>query len=219
MRTPMSWIEVVGYVASAFVAVTFCMRTIIPLRMFAILSNIAFVVYGFYAKVYPVLILHLFLLPLNVLRLYQMQRLVHRVRESSKGDCSMACLVPYMRKKHFSRGEVIFTKGAPGDAMYYIHSGSVRLVELDKTAGPGEAIGEMGVFSPYKERTATARCEEDSEIYTIDEGKIMQLFFQNPSFGYYLIQLSVKRFIQNYIRPSSPDGGEKASEPAARRGS
>jgi CRP/FNR family cyclic AMP-dependent transcriptional regulator len=211
----MTWIEIVGYVASVLVAITFCMRTIIPLRVFAIFSNVAFIAYGFYGKIYPVLILHVFLLPLNALRLYQMQRLVRRVRESSRGDCSMACLVPYMTKKRFGRGEVIFEQGAPGDAMYYIQSGTVRLVEIDKTAGPGEVIGEMGIFSPYKERTATARCEEDAEIYTIDEGKITQLFFQNPSFGYYLIQLSVKRFIQNYVRASSASGGEKVSEPAA----
>jgi CRP/FNR family cyclic AMP-dependent transcriptional regulator len=214
----MTWIEIAGYVASVFVAITFYMKTIIPLRMFAIFSNVAFIAYGFFGKIYPVLILHIFLLPLNAIRLYQMYRLVRRVRESSKGDCSMACLVPYMTKKRFGRGEVIFEKGAPGDAMYYIQSGRVQLVEIDKTAGPGEVIGEMGIFSPYKERTATARCEEDSEIYTIDEGKITQLFFQNPSFGYYLIQLSVKRFIENYIHPSSSGGSETAPDPVAKQG-
>ena len=76
----------------------------------------------------------------------------------------------------------------------------------------------MGIFTPYKERTATARCEEDSEIYSIDEARIMQLFFQNPTFGYYLIQLSVKRFIANYIRPSIPLGA-KTSGTAAGEGS
>jgi len=43
----------------------------------------------------------------------------------------------------------------------------------------------------------------------IDEHKITQLFFQNPSFGYYLIQLVIKRFILNYIRAQGLDKNNK----------
>ncbi|KPJ85430.1 MAG: hypothetical protein AMS17_14390 [Spirochaetes bacterium DG_61] len=205
----MTWIEIVGYIASAFVATSFYMKTIIPIRLFAICSNIAFIIYGFSGKLYPVLILHIFLFPLNILRLYQMYKLIKKVRESSKGDCSMACLIPYMNKKKFSKGEVLFKKGSTADNMFYIQSGSVRLSEINKIARSGEIIGEMGIFSPFKERTATALCEEDSEIYMIDEHKITQLFFQNPSFGYYLIQLVIKRFILNYIRAQGLDKNNK----------
>jgi CRP/FNR family cyclic AMP-dependent transcriptional regulator len=54
----MNWIEAAGYLASALVLTTFCMKTMIPLHYAAICSNAAFIVYGFYDHLYPVLILH-----------------------------------------------------------------------------------------------------------------------------------------------------------------
>ena len=53
-----NWVQAAGYAASALVLVTFCMRTMIPLRIAAVCSNLAFIVYGFYAQLYPVLFLH-----------------------------------------------------------------------------------------------------------------------------------------------------------------
>jgi len=65
----MSAVEVVGYLASALVLVTFCMRDMVPLRCLAIASNLAFIAYGALADLGPVLVLHLLLLPVNVGRL------------------------------------------------------------------------------------------------------------------------------------------------------
>ena len=65
----MSPIEGVGYVASALVLATFCMHGMVPLRCMAIASNVAFIAYGVLADLGPVLVLHLLLLPVNVLRL------------------------------------------------------------------------------------------------------------------------------------------------------
>jgi hypothetical protein len=65
----MSAVEVVGYLASALVLATFCMRDMVPLRCVAIASNLAFIAYGALADLGPVLVLHLLLLPVNVGRL------------------------------------------------------------------------------------------------------------------------------------------------------
>jgi hypothetical protein len=46
-------------------------------------SNFAFIVNGFLGGLYPVLILHAILLPLNGLRLHQMHQLTKRVREAA----------------------------------------------------------------------------------------------------------------------------------------
>jgi hypothetical protein len=67
----MSWIDLVGYVASASVLATFCMSTMVPLRTVAICSNILFAIFGALAHVYPVLVLHLVLFPVNGVRLMQ----------------------------------------------------------------------------------------------------------------------------------------------------
>ncbi len=67
----MSWIDLVGYIASASVLATFCMSTMVPLRTVAILSNVLFAIFGALAHVYPVLELHLILFPVNGVRLMQ----------------------------------------------------------------------------------------------------------------------------------------------------
>jgi hypothetical protein len=59
----MLWIDLVGYAASSVVLATFCMKTMRPLRILALASNVLFVVYGFFGGIYPVLILHVVLFP------------------------------------------------------------------------------------------------------------------------------------------------------------
>ena len=71
---PLSWgRDVSGYVASAFVLATFCMGSMRWLRVTAIASNFAFIYYAATAGLPPVLVLHTILLPVNVLRLLQIQ--------------------------------------------------------------------------------------------------------------------------------------------------
>ena len=61
--------DVVGYAASLAVLATFLMRSMVPLRLIAILSNLLFVSYGYLAHIHPVLVLHAVLLPINIARL------------------------------------------------------------------------------------------------------------------------------------------------------
>ncbi len=71
----MRWIDLLGYAASLAVLATFCMTRIVPLRLTAIGSNVLFVLFGALAHIYPVLLLHALLLPVNVLRLLEVWRL------------------------------------------------------------------------------------------------------------------------------------------------
>jgi hypothetical protein len=63
-------VNLLGYVASCAVLATFLMRTMTPLRLVAILSNVLFLAYGYVEHIYPVLFLHLALLPINSWRLF-----------------------------------------------------------------------------------------------------------------------------------------------------
>jgi hypothetical protein len=81
----MTWLEGIGYVASLLVFSTFYMKTMIPLRCVAIARNFAFIAYGFFGKLYPVLILHLLFLPLNVMRLLQIRQLIVDIKNASRG--------------------------------------------------------------------------------------------------------------------------------------
>ncbi len=63
-----------GYVASLLVFAAFYMTSMVPLRLVAIASNLAFIVYALQGGLMPVLLLHGALLPLNVLRLLERRR-------------------------------------------------------------------------------------------------------------------------------------------------
>jgi CRP/FNR family transcriptional regulator, cyclic AMP receptor protein len=69
----MNVVELIGYLASALVLATFCMRGMVALRIVAIASNTAFIAYGVLAEIGPILLLHLVLLPTNFWRLWQLQ--------------------------------------------------------------------------------------------------------------------------------------------------
>ena len=194
------WIEGVGYLASFLVFCAFYMKTMIPLRWVAIASNVAFLTYGIAGRVYPVLVLHVVLLPLNCLRLQQMRTLIRRVREASRGGMSMEWLIPLMTHHKLEPGHVLFRAGDPASSMYLILEGSVRLVELDVTLGPGTLLGEIGVFAPDNRRTGTAVCETAVEIGAITDAKVLQLYYQNPTFGLYMFRLVLQRLLENERR-------------------
>jgi hypothetical protein len=63
-------LNLLGYAASATVLATFCMRTMLPLRIVAICSNVLFTTFGALAHIYPILVLHIILCPINVVRLF-----------------------------------------------------------------------------------------------------------------------------------------------------
>ena len=141
----MSWVDGLGYVAALFVFATYSMKTMIPLRILGIGSNIFFIAYGYFGSLYPNLILHMVLLPLNGLRLYQMVRLVQQVKDASRGNLSMDWLKSFMTKRSCRAGEVIFQKGDLSSAMFY-------------TVTCGYRLNEIGVDVASPCRMATSTC-------------------------------------------------------------
>jgi hypothetical protein len=211
----MSWVEVAGYIASVLVFCTFYMKTMIPLRVVGILSNVAFMIYAVGGRLHPVLILHAILLPLNCLRLIQMQTLIKKVRDAAKGDCSMEWLIPYMQSRTLKKG-VLFRKGDAADEMYMLLKGSIRLKDVGVTIHPGAVIGEIGIFAPSRQRMDTAICDSDVEVGTISNDRVRQLYHQNPKFGFYLINLITDRLLQNFSKVKSA-AGKRAYRPSVVR--
>ena len=101
--------ELFGYIASALVFATFYMRTMLPLRIVAVASNIAFITYAAIDGLTPILILHSALLPLNLLRLMQIRELGEQVERASSHEFSAAAILPFMRKRPVRANEVLFS--------------------------------------------------------------------------------------------------------------
>jgi CRP-like cAMP-binding protein len=161
---------------------------------------VAFIAYGLLSKIYPSLFLHLVLLPLNSVRLYQMLQLVEKVKVASRGDLNMDWLKPFMTKRAVKAGEVLFRKGELSNAMYYTVRGRFRLPEIANDVLPGEVIGEMGLIAPDNKRTLSFECVEDGELLAISYSQVKQLYFQNPRFGFYFLQLISQRLFQDIKR-------------------
>ena len=63
--------DALGWVAAALVLATFCAKRMSLLRAIAIASNLAFIAYGVAAGLWPIMILHAIMLPLNIRRLHE----------------------------------------------------------------------------------------------------------------------------------------------------
>jgi hypothetical protein len=182
------------YVASLY------LKTMVPLRIVAIVSNCFFMAYGVLAKQLPTIVLYAVLLPINFVRLIQMQQLIKRAKAASQGDLSMEWIKPFMKKRNCRNGTVLFRKGDVAHEMFYIVSGRYRVVELGVELPPGTLMGELGFVAPDNRRTGTVECLEDGEVLRLDYDTLRELYFQNPEFGFYFLRLTSERMLQNIAR-------------------
>ena len=196
----MHWIDALGYFGALLTIGTYSMKTMIPLRIIGICANVVFLAWGLSGNIYPSIFLHLVLLPLNATRLYQMLQLTEKVRLASQGDLNMDWLKPFMSRRSVKKGEVLFKKGELATAMFYIVTGGYRLVEIDTPVPPGQVVGEIGLIAPDNKRTLTFECIEDGELLTISYSQVKQLYYQNPKFGFFFLQLISQRLFQDIRR-------------------
>ena len=90
-----------------------------------------------------------------------------------------AALLELTERETFKRGQVIFTEGDPGDKLYVIAAGKLKLSRsshdgrenLLAVLGPGEIIGEISFFDPGP-RTASAITVSDTEVLALAHGHL-----------------------------------------------
>jgi CRP-like cAMP-binding protein len=193
----MDCLESLGFLAACLMFSTFYMKNMIPLRIVGMVSNVTFIVYTFNAEIWPFFVLHIVLLPMNFFRLIEMLKLIKKVRSASDEEMSFEFMIPHMYKERFNKNDFVFRRGDKAEKIYILKSGVLSVDELDILIRPGEIFGEMGVFASEPLRSATLRCETEVELLSMTDKQIKQLYYQNPEFGFYLIQLLLKRFSQN----------------------
>ena len=205
-----------GALAAVLVIISSFVKTMIPLRCLAVGGNLFFLIYGALQPSIVVMLLHGTLLPFNIYRAAEMVRLTRRVRAAAAtGDLSGVWLKPYMRKKHLKAGEVLFRKGDAADHLYFLAEGRIEWVEIGQTTEPGNLFGEIAFFAPDKQRTLTARCTMDSTVLRIDEATFQQLYFQNPAFGFEIVNLVAGRLLADRGRLERQLAAIRASESPA----
>lgn len=183
-----------------FFVATLLMRTIVPLRIAALISDVFFIAYGVMANSLNTFILYCLLLPINSVRLYQMIKLIRKARVSAQGDLSMDWLKPFMIRRTYRKGEVLFRKGQPANEMFFTVSVKLLVTELGIEIPPGRLVGELGFLSPDNRRTQTVECVQEGEVLTMTYDRLLEIYFQNPEFGYYFLRLTSERLLQNIAR-------------------
>lgn len=209
-----SWRMLPGYLGALLIVASFLVRTMIPLRALSAGSNGCIVLYAYFDAEYPTLALNAALLPLNILRLVQMMKLVRRVRSAAGGDHTMDWLKPYMVRRQCGRGHFLFRKGDVADTMYYIASGSFLIPELGIPKVAGEFVGELGLLAPDGRRTQSLECVEKATVLAIRYDQVHELFFQNPDFGFYFMQLAAARLF-NMVKLLEQELGKRKTEELA----
>ena len=190
-----------GYAAVISSIITCAMKTMIPLRIVSMTCNTLFIIYGFFGGIYPTLVLNLVLLPLNTLRLHQMRKLIQDVEAAaSMGETSIDWLKPFMSRRSFRRGDIVFRKGDTADAMFYSVTGRYRLKEMGMEIPIGQVFGDLGFLAPDNRRTQTIECTEDGEVLTATYQQVKELYFQNPQFGFFFMRLTSERLFDNIKR-------------------
>jgi hypothetical protein len=179
---------------------TLMVRTIVPLRVLAIISMLFFIGYGALAGAVATFLLYLLSLPINIFRLHQMLNLVKKARVSAQGDLSMDWLKPFMTARKYKSGDVLFRKGDAAKEMFYTVTGKFLVKEIGIEIPPGRIMGELGFLSKNSRRTQTVECIESGDVLTMSYDKLLEIYFQNPEFGYYFLRLSSDRLMQNISR-------------------
>lgn len=127
-------------------------------------------------------------------------------------DDMIAQIAQDVKELELTGGDVLFTEGEEGDALYFIQTGEVEIYQADqgKTLAlldSGDYFGEMALLEE-KPRSASARAHTDASLLSLERGVFLTLLENNPKLG-----LKITSTISNRLRTSM--AGEPAAAPSA----
>jgi Cyclic nucleotide-binding domain len=187
-------------IGAAFYAVTFLTPTMVRLRVFGILSAVFFMAYGLLGGAISTFLMYFLLLPINSVRLYQIIKLVKKARVAAQGDLSVDWLKPFMDTRSYKKGDVLFHKGDVADELLLTVTGKFLVSEIGVELPPGRLVGEIGFVTYNNKRTQSVECIESGTVMTIGYDRLLEIYFEQPDFGYYFLRLTTDRLLQNIAR-------------------
>jgi CRP-like cAMP-binding protein len=97
--------------------------------------------------------------------------------------------------RSFAAGELIFTEGDPGDAMYLVTKGTVVLSKGDEVVTNVTAPAEFGELALIDDspRSLTARAQTDIELVMIPARLFWVLVQETPYFAHMIMSQMAQR--------------------------
>jgi hypothetical protein len=202
-------------VGAVFFVATLLTQTMVPLRVANMIGCAFFAAFGALTGTVTTFLLYLLLVPINAFRLRQMLVLVKKARSATQGDTSMEWLKPFMTERKYRKGDILMKKGDAANEMLLTVTGKFLVTEIGVELPPGRLMGELGFLTPDNRRTATIECIEDGHVLTIAYEKLLEIYFQNPQFGYYFLVLTSQRLLENIARLEGIVAQNKLAQQAA----
>jgi hypothetical protein len=198
-----------------FFVATLLTQTMVPLRVANMIGCAFFAVFGALTGAITTFLLYLLMIPINAYRLRQMLVLIKKARSATQGDTSLEWLKPFMTERKYRKGDILFKKDDAAHEMLLTVTGKFLVKEISVELPPGNLMGEFGFLTPGNRRTATIECIEDGHVLTIAYEKLLEIYFQNPQFGYYFLVLTSQRLLENIARLEAVVAQNKALQQQA----
>ena len=202
-------------IGAIFFVATLLTQTMVPLRVANMIGCAFFAGFGALAGNVTTFLLYLLMVPINAYRLRQMLVLVKKARGATQGDTSMEWLKPFMTERKYRKSDILMKKGDAANEMLLTVTGKFLVKEIGVELPPGRLMGELGFLTPDNRRTATIECIEDGHVLTINYEKLLEIYFQNPQFGYYFLVLTSQRLLENIARLEGIVAQHKLAQQAA----
>jgi CRP-like cAMP-binding protein len=102
--------------------------------------------------------------------------------------------------RHLGAGEALFKKGDPGDALFAVRRGQIRIETGASDGsrltlnfmGPGDLFGEVAVLDGQS-RTADATAGEPTELFVLGRADVLEHLEREPRVAIKIIQLLCQR--------------------------
>jgi len=113
---------------------------------------------------------------------------------------AVAAVINQMQRVHFSRQQTVYTEGQPGDQLYIIASGKIKLGRrstdgrhhLLAIMGPAEMFGELSIFDPGP-RSSTATALTDVSAVSMDRTVVWEWLADHPEIAERLLRTLARR--------------------------
>lgn len=109
-------------------------------------------------------------------------------------------IAAHLRRRAFSAGEVIFHRGDPGEVMYVIRAGKVKIALTSPDGqevslallGPGEYFGELALLDGQP-RSADAEALEAAETYWLRRSDFISAVMHHPAIAIQVMTVLARR--------------------------
>src|SRR5690625_6155677 len=113
---------------------------------------------------------------------------------------AVAALTKQLQPVDFPRGHTVFAEGEPGDRLYIILSGKVKIgrrspagrENLLTIMGPSDMFGELSIFDPGP-RTSSAVCVTEVQAATMNSEMLKQWVSDHPAIAQQLLRVLARR--------------------------